>query len=155
MKIRLLSTVIAFAIAFCGVNLSVLNAASHANHDHDDEHTELGEQMETVSKTFRSLRRQAKDPSKNASSAALAAKMHKAATNALKYEPVWKDEQPKGEQDAFVKDFKKEMEKFIGMLADLESAFKAGNNDKANAIIGKIRDQQKSSHKSFKAPDDD
>ena len=153
MKKRLLSTVIAFVIAFCGVNTSVFAAAHEDHGDHD--HTELGDQMETVSKSFRTLRRQAKDPAKNAASAALAAKMHKAAVVALAHEPAWTADQPKGEQADFVKDFKKEMKVFIGMLADLEKAFVAGDNAQAQAIIGNLRDQQKSSHKSFKAPDED
>lgn len=155
MKKRLLSTVIAFLITFGGINFTVLNAASHASKGDDHDHTELGEQMETISKAFRTLRRQAKDPSKNAASAALAAKMHKAAVAGLDHDPAWTADQPKAKQADFVKDYKKEMKVFVGMLADLEKAFVAGDNAKAEAIIGKLRDQQKSSHKSFKAPDED
>ena len=154
MKIRLLSTVLTLVIALCGVNTSIF-AAAHASKGDDHDHTELGEQMETVSKSFRSLRRQARDPAKNAASAALAAKMHKAAVAALEHEPAWKVDQPKAEQADFVKNYKKEMKVFIGMLADLEKAFVAGDNEKAQAIIGDLRDHQKSSHKSFKAPDED
>jgi soluble cytochrome b562 len=152
MKKRLLSTVIAFLIAFGGMNFTVLNAASHEDHG---EHTELGEQMETISKSFRTLRRQAGDASKNASSAALAGKMHKAAVAGLKHDPAWTADQPKGEQAEFVKGFKKEMEVFVGLLADLEKAFTAGDNDKAAGIIEKLRDQQKQGHKAYKAPDED
>ena len=153
MKIRLLSTFIAFMVAFGGLNLTVLNAGSHASKDH--EHTPLEDEMEAISKAFRTLRRQAKDPAKNAASAELAGKMHKAAVASLDFEPAWKAEQPAGEQADFVKGYKKEMEKFVGMLADLEKAFKADDNAKAEMIIGKLRDQQKSSHKEYKKPDDD
>jgi soluble cytochrome b562 len=153
MKIRLLSTIIAFLIAFCGVNTSVFSAAHESKEDHD--HTELGEQMETISKSFRTLRRQAKDPAKNAASAKLAGKMLAAAKAGLEFEPAWKADQPAGEQADFVAGFQKEMKVFVGLLTDLEKAFKDGDNDKANAIVGKLRDHQKKSHKSFKAPDED
>lgn len=153
MKTRLLSTIIAFTVAFGGLNLTVLNAGSHESKDHD--HTPLGEEMETISKSFRTLRRQAKDPAKNAASAELAAKMHKAAVASLEYKPAWTADQPAGEQADFVKGYKEEMEKFIGMLADLEKAFKADDNAKAEVIIGNLRDQQKSSHKEYKKPDDE
>ena len=154
MKIRLLSTVVAFVIAISGVNTSLFSAA-HANKEGDHDHTELGDQMETISKSFRSLRRQAKDPAKNAASAALAGKMLNATKTALEFEPAWKSEQPKDEQADFVAGFKKEMKVFVGLLTDLEKAFKDGDNATAEAIIGKMRDHQKKSHKSFKAPDED
>ena len=152
MNKRLLSTVIAFVIAFGGLNLTVLNAGSHESKDHD--HTELGEQMETISKAFRTLRRQAKDPAKNSESAELAAKMHKAAVASMKHDPAWTVDQPKGEQADFVKGYKEEMEKFVANLAALEKAFKAGDNAKAATIIEELRDQQKSGHKAYKKPDD-
>jgi hypothetical protein len=152
MNKRLLSNVIAFLIAFGGMNFTVLNAASHAGHG---DHTELGEQMEIISKAFRTLRRQAKDPAKNAASAALAGKMHKGAIAGLEHDPAWTADQPKGEQADFKKGFKKEMEVLVGLLADLEKAFVAGDNAKAEAVIAKLRDQQKKGHKAYKAPDED
>ena len=152
MKTRLLASVIAFVIAFGGLNLSVLNAASHGG---GDDHTPLGEEMETISKAFRTLRRQAKDPAKNASSAALAAKMLAAAKKSLDFEPVWTADQPKNEQADFVKGYQKGMKTMVAQLTDLEKAFKAGDNAKAEAIIAKLRDAQKKGHKAYKKPDDD
>lgn len=153
MKIRLLASVLAFAITLCGANFSVLNAASHEDSGHD--HTPLGEEMETISKSFRTIRRQAKDPAKNAASAALVGKMIHAAKEAFKHEPAWTADQPAGEQADFVKGYKEEMEKFIGMLVDLEKAFKDDDNAAAGEIVGKLRDHQKKSHKAYKAPDED
>ena len=153
MKTRLLASIIAFVIAFGGLNLSVLNAASHGGGDHD--HTPLGEEMETISKAFRTLRRQAKDPAKNASSAALAGKMLAAAQKALDFEPAWTADQPKDEQADFVAGYKKGMEKMVAALVDLEKAFVAGDNAKAEAIIADLRDAQKKGHKAYKKPDDD
>jgi soluble cytochrome b562 len=153
MNKRLLSTVIASLLTFGGLNLSVLNAASHGG-GHGD-HTELGEQMETISKAFRTLRRQAGDASKNAASAELAGKMHKAAVEAAKHDPAWTSDQPKGEQAKFVAGYKKEMEHFIAALASLEKAFKAGDNAAAEELIAKLRDAQKEGHKAYKEPDEE
>lgn len=153
MNKSLLSAVIALVITFGGVNVTLLNAASHSG-GHED-HTELGEQMETISKTFRSLRRQARDASKNAASAELAGKMLAAAKEAIKHEPAWTADQPKSEQAEFVAGFKKGMEHMIALLVDLEAAFKAGDNDKADEIIGKLREGQKEGHKAYKKPDDE
>jgi len=44
---------------------------------------------------------------------------------------------------------------FVGLLTDLEKAFRANDNDGAAALIEKLRDQQRSSHKDYKKPDDD
>lgn len=153
MNKRLLSIVLALAVAFFGGNLTFLNASSHESGGHD--HTHIEEEMETISKSFRTIRRQAKDPSKNAESAELAGKMLAAAKEAINHEPVWTQDQPASEQADFVKGFKKEMEKFIGMLVDLEKAFKSGDNAAAEKIIGDLRQHQKDSHKTYKKPDDD
>lgn len=153
MKTRLLASIIALVIAFGGLNLSVLNAASHGGGGHD--HTPLGEEMETISKAFRTLRRQAKDPAKNASSAALAGKMLAAAQKSLEFDPAWTEDQPKSEQADFVKGYKKGMEQMVAQLTALEKAFKAGDNAKAEAVIAKLRDAQKKGHKAYKKPDED
>ena len=153
MKKRLLSSVLALVITLCGANFSVLNAASHGGGG--DDHTPMGEEMEVISKSFRTIRRQAKDPATNAESAKLVDKMFTAAVEAYAYEPVWTSEQPAGEQKAFVEGFKKEMRVFIKLLANLEQAFEDGDNGAAEAIIGELRDQQKKSHKAYKKPDDD
>ncbi|MCB1123234.1 MAG: hypothetical protein KJT03_16890 [Verrucomicrobiae bacterium] len=153
MNKRLLSAVIALVITLGGANFTLLNAASHGG-GHGD-HTELGEQMETISKAFRALRRQASDPAKNADSAELAGKMLAAAKEAAKHDPAWTSEQPKAEQAEFVAGYKKGMEHMVALLTDLEKAFKAGENDKAGEIIGKLRDAQKHGHEHYKKPDDE
>ncbi len=148
MKLRSLLTLSILLGSFAG-----FNSASAAHHE--EEHTELGEQMEIVGKTFRSLRRAVRDPAKNAESAAMAGKMLAAAKAAQEFEPAWKAEQPEDEQAEFVAGYNKEMEKFVMMLTDLKAALEADDNDKANEIISSMRDQQRSSHKAYKKPDED
>ncbi|MEJ6601991.1 MAG: cytochrome b562 [Verrucomicrobiia bacterium] len=148
MKYRSLLTLAILLSSFVGLNTAT---AAH----HEEGHTELGEQMEVIGKTFRSLRRAVRDPAKNAESAAMVGKMLKAAKSGLDHEPAWKAEQPAGEQADFVANFKKEMKVFVQILTDLKAALEADNNDKANELIESLRDQQRSSHKDFKKPDED
>lgn len=148
MKLRSLLTLALLLGSFAGFNTAT---AAH----HEEGHTELGEQMETIGKTFRSLRRAVRDPAKNAESAAMVGKMLKAAKSGLDHEPAWKAEQPAGEQADFVASFKKEMKVFVQLLTDLKAALEADDNDKANELIASLRDQQRSSHKDFKKPDED
>ena len=142
MKLRSLLTLSILLTSFVGYN-----SASAA--DHEEEHTALGEQMEVIGKTFRSLRRAVRDPAKNAESAEMAGKMLEAAQASLDFEPAWKAEQPAGEQADFVAGYREEMEKFVVMLTDLKAALEA------DEIISSLRDQQRSSHKAYKKPDED
>tara|TARA_B100001123_G_C15295142_1_gene1018894 strand:- start:1942 stop:2406 length:465 start_codon:yes stop_codon:yes gene_type:complete len=154
MNKRYLSTVLAFVIAFCGVNTSVFAAAHAKDEDHHD-HTELEDNMETISKAFRALRRQAKDPAKNKASAALAAKMLAAAKSSIDLEPKWTADQPKDEQVDFLAGYKIEMEATVELLAQLVTAFEGGDNSTAGDVIAKLRDAQKKGHKGYKEPDED
>ncbi len=129
------------------------NSATAAHHE--EGHSELGEQMDVISKTFRSLRRAVRDPAKNAESAEMTGKMLKAAKAGIDHDPAWTSEKPEGEQDDFVASYKKEMKVFIQLLTDLKAAFEADDNDKANDIISKLRDHQRESHKVYKKPDED
>jgi len=151
MKSRL-PTLIAFTVALGGFHLPALQADNHGG---DHGHSEIGEQMEMIGKTFRSLRREARDPANNAKSADLVGKMLAGAKASLGKTPSWTADQPADKQAEFVAGYEKEMKVFVGLLTDLEKAFRANDNDGAAALIEKLRDQQRSSHKDYKKPDDD
>lgn len=121
----------------------------------DHEHTPLEDQMEIIGKSFRSLRRDVRDPDKFDSAAETVATMLKAAKKSMEFEPKWTADQPAAEQEAFVAGYQKEMERFVSLLTDLHAALKAGEADKVNDLVGELRDQQRSSHKEYKKPDDD
>lgn len=148
MKFRSLLTLALLFGSFAGFNTAT---AAH----HEEGHTELLDQMELIGKTFRSLRRAVRDPAKNAESAAMAGKMLDAAKASLEHEPSWTSEQPAAEQADFVASYKKDMKIFIATLTDLKAALEADENDKANEIIGSLRDQNRDSHKLYKKPDED
>ena len=146
------TTLIAFTVALGGFHLPALQADNHAG---GHGHSEIGDQMEMIGKTFRSLRREARDPANNAKSADLVAEMLKGAKASLGKTPSWTAEQPADKQAEFVAGYEKEMKVFVGLLADLEKAFRANENDKAAELIQALRDQQRDSHKVYKKPDED
>ena len=148
MKFRFVLTLAILLGSFTG-----FNSATAATEGHD--HTELEEQMEVIGKTFRSLRRAVRDPAKNAEAAEMAGTMLEAAQASIDHDPSWTAEQPADEQADFVAGYKKEMKVFIQLLTDLKAALEADDNDKANEIVGELRDQQRSSHKAYKKPDED
>ncbi|MBC9868358.1 MAG: hypothetical protein F7B06_07985 [Opitutae bacterium] len=154
MKIRLISTLLSLFILSGGLNFTILKADSHEA-DASEEGTKLSGHMEEISKVFRRLRRQIRDTSKNADSAALAGQMLEQAKASLELEPAWTGDQPESEQADFVAGFKKNMKEFIGLLEDLQAAFQADDTDKAVAVVAKLRDHQKESHNAYKKPDDD
>ena len=111
--------------------------------------TELGQKMDKMGAAFRALRRQAADPSKNADSLAKVAAMRENAEASMKLDPIKKKDLPAGEQAAFVAKYRAEMKKFIGMIDQLEAAFKANKNEEAAKILGTMADAQKAGHKDF------
>ena len=154
MKIPTISSLLSLAMLIGGLNFTVLMVAPNEAHA-SEEDTELTGNMEEISKTFRRLRRQVRDASKNADSAALAGEMLKHAKASLELEPAWKADQPESEQADFVAGFQKEMKVFVGLLEDLQAAFQADDTDKAVEVVAKLRDQQKKGHNAYKKPDDD
>lgn len=148
MKFRFLLT--SFVLLGSFIGLSPLTAAPH-----EEGHTQLEEQMETIGKTFRSLRRSVRDPENNAESAEMVGEMLKAAKASMEFKPAWTAEQPADEQADFVAGYKKEMEKFVMLLTDLKAALEADENEKAQDLVGELRSQQRSSHKTYKKPDED
>lgn len=139
MKIRLL-----FVALICALAAGPGAFAAEAE-------TELGGKMEKLSSTFRLLRRQVADSSKNADSLAKIATIRQLAEESTKLEPAKKAELPPAEQKKFVENYRAEMKKFIDMVGKAEAALKAGKNEEAGKILAAIGDHQKKSHKAFKS----
>lgn len=122
--------------------------------DHEEEHSPLEDQMSAMNKAWRSIRRQVKDPAKNASTLKLIATVKAAAVKSAKMTPMLAEERKGGDKKQFVGDFQKAMKHTIGLIGDLEKAIKAGNNAKAEAIVGKLNDARSDGHDNFKPEDD-
>lgn len=150
MKIRLLSfAVICAIVAFVRLQAEEAPNASNASKA-KEEHTELAGHMEEMGKVFRRLGRQVGDASKNEDSLKLIATIREHAEAGLKLEPAKKAEVPAAQQAKFVADYQAKMKSFLGNIAKLESAIKAGNNAEAEDMIKALKQDQKEGHKEFK-----
>ncbi len=125
------------------------------HHEGEEEETALEEQMSGANKAWRSIRRQIKDPAKNASTLALVAKVKASFTNAVDMTPMLAEERSGEDKEKFVAGFQKAMKRTIGLVGDLEKALKAGDNAKAEEIVAKLNDSRKKGHERFKPEDDD
>lgn len=131
-----------------GLALTPVSAAAA-----DDKTTEIGEQMDRMNRAFRELRKQAADAGSNAASLELVATMRAAATAAVKHTPVLAADLPEAKRAAFTAGYREQMDKFIGVLDELAAAFKAGDNTAAAALVDRLRDVQRQSHREYKKPD--
>jgi hypothetical protein len=112
----------------------------------DDEETPLAEQMEEVSGALKGLRR-APD---FAAKAELARKGQEATLNSLKYLPKMfegmKDAKEKAKATA---DYKRMIGLTYSLFAELEMAFLAEDEDKADEIVDKLKDMKKEGHNAY------
>ncbi|MCH2615408.1 MAG: cytochrome b562 [Opitutales bacterium] len=147
MKKRSLIVTLALAIA----SLPSIQAASHEGGDHD--HTALEDQMSAMNKAWRSIRRQIKDPAKNDSTLEFVAKVKKAAQKSVDMTPILAKEMSGAEKKKFMAGYQKAMKNTVGLIGDLEAALKAGDNVKAEEIVGKINDARKHGDDKYKPED--
>jgi len=120
-----------------------------------EEVTPLGEQMDKMNGAFRKLRRQAQDATKNASSLEYVATMQAAAKEAATLTSAMAADIPEAKRTQFVEGYQDQIKKLIAGLAELETAFKVGDNATAESIISDLRGIQKEGHHDYKKPDQD
>ncbi len=113
----------------------------------------LEDAMEEMSSAFRQLRRQVADPRQNASSATLAATMHRQAKIALDLKPRMVVHAPQEEQAALLSGYRKRIQELIATIEDLQQALKAGKNRDAESLVDDLRDLQKSGHRKYRTED--
>ncbi len=140
MKIRLSLLAVACALAFAPIA-----PVSHAA----EAETELGQKMDKMGGAFRALRRQIKDPAKNADSLAKVATIKQMAIESVKLDPAMKASIPADKQKKFVADYQAKMKEFVTLTEKLEAALKANNNEEAEKLCGQMADAQKKGHGEF------
>ena len=126
-----------------------------ADHHEEDEHTALEEEMSAMNKAWRSIRRQIKDPAKNASTLKLVAKVKAGAQKAVDLTPMLAEEQKGADKKKFMANYQKAMKRTVGLFGELEAALKADDNAKAEAVVKKLNDARSKGHERFKPEDDD
>lgn len=142
MKIKLFLIAVACAL----VASPAINAA-------DEPETELAQKMDKMRGAFSALRRQIKDPTKNADSLAKLVTIRQNAEASVNLEPAKKVELPAAEQKKFVADYQAEMKKTLELIGKVEAALKANDNVEAEKLVGALGDAQKAGHKQFKKAD--
>lgn len=138
MKTRLIISALCFAL--------VTGLTAHAAP------TPLEKQMKIMGKSFKQLKAQASDASKNASSAALVKQMEDAAAAAEKLTPEKTSDLPADKQAAFVADYQASMKKLEATLAKLSAAFSANDNAAAKTLMADVVSEMKAGHREFKKP---
>lgn len=137
-------------IVLAALAMGLVAAAAPSLRADREPETPLGEQMDVISKSFRALRKQIADPAQNENSLTLVAKLHDAAVEALKFEPAKTKDLPEAERAKFVENYRAGMKQFIATADQLSAALKAGKNDQAKELLGKLNSEQKEGHKEFR-----
>ena len=140
MKIRLSLLALAGALLVAPVHLQAAEK---------EPETELGNKMDAMGSAFRALRRQIKDPSKNADSLAKLATIKENAQASMKLEPAKTATVPAGDRKKFVSDYQARMKEFIALTDKVEKALKANDNAEAEKLLGAMADAQKKGHADF------
>ena len=114
--------------------------------------TPIEKDMHKMGKAYRQLRKQASDPSMNASSLELVATIRAGAEDARTHTPLRAADIPEQDRAAFVAKYRQKMGDFIGVVDQLAASLKAGRNDEAVHLVERLADLQKEDHKQFRKP---
>lgn len=116
--------------------------------------TELEDRMDEMGNAFKKLRRQVSDPTKNASSLELVAKLRAGSEKAIKLTPAKAADLPEADRPKFIADFREGIKHLQGSIGKLEDALKANQNEEAAKILKELGAEQKEGHKKFMRPQD-
>ena len=153
MKNRLLLPALALLMTFSAAPLLRAADPQPAPPAAKDDDTELGKTMSKMNGAWRKLRKQAADPTANATSLELVATISACAEKALTLQPAKVEDVPAADRPKFIADYQAQMKDFSAQVAKLGDAFKANDNAAAQAIIQKMGAMQKEGHKEFKRPE--
>jgi hypothetical protein len=113
--------------------------------------TDLSHRMDKMAGAFRKLRRQAADATKNEDSLAQVAILRECGEASLKLEPYKAGEVPAADRARLVAGYQDKMKEFNAAVAQLEAAFKAGQNEAAAKLVQDLSALQKAGHKEYKS----
>ncbi|MBC2604724.1 cytochrome b562 [Pelagicoccus albus] len=139
-----------------GLSLIAPNAMVFADH-HEGEHEEtpLQEEMSSMNKAWKSIRRAAKDPAEFAHAAEMVGTMIEHAKNSIDMDPILLAEQ-EGEEakEKFMHGYQEGMQETVVLLEELKAAFEVADQAAVVATMDKINDARKKGHRSYKPKDD-
>ncbi len=115
----------------------------------DKPKTPLAEQMSGMSKDLKALRKIVNDPAQKDAAVNLAKDMEEHAMKAKGFEPSSAKDVPAADKDAFVADYKKQMDGLIADMQKLEADLSAGNTADASAMLDTLGNDRRTGHKKF------
>jgi soluble cytochrome b562 len=107
-------------------------------------------QMKILARGMRTLSNQVGDPSKQQENVALLDTLKKAATDSKGLSPRKTATIPENDREKFLSDFRTDLDELNDALNQVEEAVKAGQYDKAKALIGNVNTIKKEGHGKFK-----
>ena len=130
-------------------NSHLASEKGHEGHDHA-KHSVIETNMDILNKSYRLLRRQISDKSKNQSTIALINKMQVSALTAATQSPSMAKKIPPAKRGKFNLAFKRTMVSFVVTLMDIEEALLNSDNVKAKQAYLKLGALKKKGHDNFK-----
>jgi hypothetical protein len=116
--------------------------------------TELEATMTKMSKSWRHVRKAARDGTLSPELAPLVAGMQANAEAAAKLCPALAEAKSPKDRKKFEADFQDQIRRLIVTLGALESALKANDVATASKLVADVGDLMKAGHKDFKKPDE-
>lgn len=112
--------------------------------------TPLEGQMKILARGMRQLTNQVGDPAKQQENVSLLETLKKAATDAKTLSPRKTATIPEKEREAFLANYRTDLDELKDALNRVEEAVKAGQYDKAKTLIGNVNTIKKEGHGKFK-----
>lgn len=131
----------------------LLTAPSVFSQDHEE--TPLEKEMEAMNDSWKAVRRAVKEPSQFAGAAKKVGTIIEHTKKALEMKPMLLADQDGDEaKNAFMAGYQKEMKELLALFEDLKLALETGDQEAAEALVGKINDAKKHGHREYKPKDD-
>ena len=107
-------------------------------------------QMKILARGMRQLVNQVGDPSKQQENVSLLEILKRAATDSKGLSPRKTAAIPENKREAFLADYRNDLDELKDALDQVEAAVKAGQYDKAKSLIGNVNTIKKEGHEKFK-----
>lgn len=143
------------SLLFCLLTSGLLVPVYADQHGEDHEETPLEEEMSSLNRAWKKVRRAAKDEAAYAEAAKLVEVMVEHAKKSLDMDPTLMAEQDgDSAKQNFKEGYVKAMKETVVLLESLQAAFAAGDQAEVQALVGKINDARKQGHETYKPQDD-
>jgi soluble cytochrome b562 len=110
----------------------------------------LEKQMQILARGMRQLTQQVADPAKQQENVTLLESLKKAAGDSKAINPQQTKQIPEAKRDAFLADYRTDLDELKDAFNQIEEAVKSGQYDKAKSLIATVNSIKKEGHGKFK-----